>query len=370
MSYSGSTSVVSRVFDAALSPESWPLALEAVAETVGAIGAAYIVRSKETAGVEWISLSGPSAALEANYVSHYAAIDGYSPLIDASAQGRWLKLSKCFSKSRLRTDEWYNDFVVKAGVDDILGVRLADHPSQTAILGIHYETRRASAVARGAQLKELFEVLSKAARLQYELEGLRWKSSLGLHALDRLAAGVIVTDARGRLIEMNRAAETILRRGDALSIREHRLCARRADEDTKLAQLIAAAAAREIGSVGAGRTLIGRGAGRMGYTLTVAPLRGDLTIDGRPLAMVIVTDPDAQSVSASDLADCFGLSPAESRLALALMTGKKLADIAVVFGVRITTLRTQLSSILRKTGVKRQIDLLRVLPTVTNLRET
>jgi hypothetical protein len=57
----------------------------------------------------------------------------------------------------------------------------------------------------------------------------------------------------------------------------------------------------------------------MGYTLTLAPLRGDLTIDDRPLA-VIVTDPDARSVSASDLADCFELSPAESRLALALMT--------------------------------------------------
>jgi DNA-binding CsgD family transcriptional regulator/PAS domain-containing protein len=368
MSYSGSTGVVSRIFDAALSPESWPLALQAVAKTVGGIGAAYIVRSKETAGVEWIRLSEPSAALEANYVSHYAAIDGYSPLIDASAQGSWLKLSKCFSKSCLRTDEWYNDFVVKAGVDDILGVRLADHPARTAILGIHYDTRRACAVARGAQLKELFEVLSRATRLQYELEGLRWKSSLGLHALDRLAAGVIVTDGRRRLIEMNRAAETILRRDDALSVREHRLCAGRADEDTKLAQLITAAVAREIGSLGAGRTLIGRGAGRMGYTLTVAPLRGDLTIDGRPLAMVIVTDPDAQSVSASDLADCFGLSPAESRLALALMTGKKLADIALVFGVRITTLRTQLSSILRKAGVKRQIDLLRVLPTVTRLQ--
>ena len=34
------------------------------------------------------------------------------------------------------------------------------------------------------------------------------------------------------------------------------------------------------------------------------------------------------------------------------MTGKKLADIAVVFGVQITTLRTQLSSILRKAGVQ------------------
>jgi hypothetical protein len=106
----------------------------------------------------------------------------------------------------------------------------------------------------------------------------------------------------------------------------------------------------------------------MGYTLTVGPSRGELTIHGRPLAIVIVTDPDAQSVSASDLADCFGLSPAESRLAL--MTGKRLADTVFVYGVQITTLRTQLSSILRKAGVKRQIDLLRLLPTVPNLQKT
>jgi hypothetical protein len=93
MAYLGSTGVVSGAFESPLSPESWPLALEAVAESAGAIGAAYIVRSKQTAGVEWIRLSAPSAVLEANYVSHYAAIDGYSPLIDASARGRWLKLS-------------------------------------------------------------------------------------------------------------------------------------------------------------------------------------------------------------------------------------------------------------------------------------
>lgn len=369
MSYSGSTGLVSRVFDAAVSPESWPLALKAVAEAAGAIGAAYIVRNKESAGVEWLSLSGPSAAFKADYLSYYAAVDGYSPLIDARDPGRWLKLSTCFSKSRLRTDEWYNDFVVKAGVEDILGVRLADHPSQTAILGIHYDMRRASAFARGAQLKELFEVFSKATRLQYELKSLRWKSALGLRALDQLASGVFVTDGRGRLIEMNRAAEALLRRGDTLRIREHRLTASDAQE-AKLTQLIAAAAAREISSAGVGRTLIGKDADRTGYALTVAPLRGDLTMDGCPLAMVIVANPDAQSVSAQELADCFGLSPSESRLALALMAGKKLVDVTALFGVQMTTLRTQLSAILRKVGVKRQIDLIRVLATVTNLQNS
>jgi DNA-binding CsgD family transcriptional regulator len=64
------------------------------------------------------------------------------------------------------------------------------------------------------------------------------------------------------------------------------------------------------------------------------------------------------------LAEFFGLSPAESRLAVALLAGKKLSEIAMEFGVQITTLRTQLSSILRKTGVTRQIDLIRLLSNV------
>jgi DNA-binding CsgD family transcriptional regulator len=55
------------------------------------------------------------------------------------------------------------------------------------------------------------------------------------------------------------------------------------------------------------------------------------------------------------------LSPAEARLAAALLTGKTLAQIAAGAGVRITTLRTQLGSILRKVGAERQSDLIRIL---------
>jgi len=57
----------------------------------------------------------------------------------------------------------------------------------------------------------------------------------------------------------------------------------------------------------------------------------------------------------------FGLSPAEARVAAALMTGKSLANIAAAYGVQITTVRTQLRSVLRKVGVKRQFDLVRML---------
>jgi DNA-binding CsgD family transcriptional regulator len=100
----------------------------------------------------------------------------------------------------------------------------------------------------------------------------------------------------------------------------------------------------------------------------VAPLGAELAANERPLAMILVADPDELSPSARDLAQAFGLTPAESRLAAALLTGKRLSDIAAASGVPITTLRTRLSSILRKVGVERQADFVRVLSSVPMIR--
>jgi hypothetical protein len=113
------TRIVPGIFDAALTPELWPDALSAIAEAAGAAGAAYIVRNKRTARIEWISLSGPSAELKADYVSYYSARDPYSPALDSVPEGRWLRLSKCLPESVLRADEWYNDFIVRCGVSNI-----------------------------------------------------------------------------------------------------------------------------------------------------------------------------------------------------------------------------------------------------------
>jgi DNA-binding CsgD family transcriptional regulator len=76
--------------------------------------------------------------------------------------------------------------------------------------------------------------------------------------------------------------------------------------------------------------------------------------------MIVIVDPERHSPSGSELVELFGFSPAEARLAAALMTGKTLTEIAAEFGLRVPTLRTQLRSILKKVGAKRQSDLVRI----------
>jgi DNA-binding CsgD family transcriptional regulator len=185
--------------------------------------------------------------------------------------------------------------------------------------------------------------------------------SIALEALDRFCAGVIVADNGGRVVETNRAARAILRLEDGLLIRHDQLCAPRVFESARLSKLIAAAAAVGNTDRAAGRMLIGRGEGRPAYVLTIAPLRPELAAGDRPLAMILIIDPERHSPSEHELAELFGLSPAEARVAAALLTGNTLAEVASASGIRITTVRTQLASILRKVGAERQADLVRVL---------
>jgi DNA-binding CsgD family transcriptional regulator len=191
-----------------------------------------------------------------------------------------------------------------------------------------------------------------------EIHNKRSIPSVALRALDQLCAGVIVTDNTGLVIETNRAAEAIVQLGDGLLIREGRLCARRVFETARVAKLIAGATEEQT-RVAGGRMVIGRCDGLAPYVLAVMPLHA-APFDDRCLAMIIIVDPAQYVPSERDLADLFGLSPAEARVA-ALMRGKSLADIASASGVQITTVRTQLRAILRKVGVRRQFDLVRIL---------
>src|SRR5882757_8231843 len=69
-----------------------------------------------------------------------------------------------------------------------------------------------------------------------------WKSAAALRALDQVAAGVIISDGDGRVVEMNRAAEHVLRRDDGLTVRQGMLFAQRVFDHEKLARTIAVAA--------------------------------------------------------------------------------------------------------------------------------
>ena len=87
-----------------------------------------------------------------------------------------------------------------------------------------------------------------------------------------------------------------------------------------------------------------------------------LAYPSRAVAIVFIGDPDRKSaLPAEVLALLYGLTPAEARLAVALLDGSSLAEIAEMHGIRELTARTQLKQVFQKTGTSRQGELVRLL---------
>jgi DNA-binding CsgD family transcriptional regulator len=364
MSRSSTFRLVASVYDAALAPELWPSALETIAEHFSAAGADYSLWNKRSGKVEWLSVSGPMVQYQTDYIKHYYAVDPFNRVASLDRTRRWWQATKVLPRTLLRGDEWYNGFLLKSGLKDLLAVRLYETSTHVVYFELHRGVGGVPLpVESRPDLMKLLEPLTKAARLRIELRkaGLDHRARLGRQALEYLSTGVIIVDQDGRAIDLNQAAERVLRRQDGLVLRHGKLRALGEDEDIKLRSSFAAAAAGEKRAAAVAHFLIDRRTHRSPYILSVAPLAttGATYVD--PLVAVFVADPEALSSSEGELMALFGWSPAETRLVVALMAGKSLPDVAIECGPSISAVGRQFRSILKKAGVTNHGDLLRAV---------
>lgn len=102
----------------------------------------------------------------------------------------------------------------------------------------------------------------------------------------------------------------------------------------------------------------------------IIPVRGTARdIFVRAAYFLIVTPVDrSRVVNAETLQGLFDLSPAEARVARALVSGCDVADTARNFGISAETVRTHVKTILSKCGMNRQSDFVASVTTVRPMR--
>jgi DNA-binding CsgD family transcriptional regulator len=82
---------------------------------------------------------------------------------------------------------------------------------------------------------------------------------------------------------------------------------------------------------------------------------------GATFLLIVTPLTSPQAPSSEVLNGLFDLSPAEARTARALVEGKSVDDVALANGLSRETIRTQLKSVLSKTGMRRQSELVGLL---------
>ena len=191
--------------------------------------------------------------------------------------------------------------------------------------------------------------------------------------LENGRAGFIQLDRRGRILEANDRARDILLKRDGLRDEEGVLAAEIQGEDAELQRLLAHALPL-YGVQGAGGSMkITRRKARAPLVLEIHPVR-KMGTDYRGWqvgALVLVVDPAARPRVDPDLAAAvLGLTPTESRVAVALATGQTVAGIAAAPGCAESTVKTHLKRVYRKLGIRKQTELVRRVLSLETLRES
>jgi len=252
------------------------------------------------------------------------------------------------------------------GDGDALATVVARNPHSTGLfVAVRHESERPAGNDDLALLR-LFAPHIRCAITISDLMEVRALETEALSAtLDRLAMGVVVVTSENRILHANEMARHMLANGSRIVSRRGRLTARDTAAEAELSQAIALAGTDEaaLGGTGIGVAL---GAPDDQPTLAhVLPLaRGEVRtrLMPRATAMVFINTSDPPQPNLRALAQTFGLTPAETRVAERLLAGAaNLAEVAAGLDVSLATVKTHLSQVFAKTGVSRQVDLIALM---------
>jgi PAS domain-containing protein/DNA-binding CsgD family transcriptional regulator len=180
-------------------------------------------------------------------------------------------------------------------------------------------------------------------------------------ALDLLRCAVILTDANGGIVYMNRSAEDILNKGSSVRNRHNVIRATRqaASQELSAALKFAARADVQIGNAGWIVKLSDDDAlPIMAHVLPLARTESRNELEPSAVAAIFIRDWDDTRENAQLLAATHKLTPAETRLLFCLLAGRNLSEATSELRVSTSTVKTQLKSIFRKAGVGRQSELI------------
>lgn len=207
------------------------------------------------------------------------------------------------------------------------------------------------AATLGSHIPHIFRMMDLRARLDLT----RAKGDLLQRALDQAPAGVLAVDRNMRVMVSNRQAAAILAAADGLRVINGRIMTADQRLQERLAHAVRSAANWANGRGDA--ILINRVGALPAYRVLVSPINTHPSA-----ALLVVEDPaDRDPSLAASLANLFGLTASEAELAVLLADGHTPEEAAEARDVRLSTVRTQIKSLLDKTEARRLTDLIRIL---------
>jgi DNA-binding CsgD family transcriptional regulator/PAS domain-containing protein len=363
--------VVASLYAAPLKPELWTVALRQLARAIDVRQAALFDHGPGTHRI-FAFVGDPIIEGGRLYERHYWQYDEWTKRLSKAPVSRGLVFGESiWPEALLKRSVFYNDFLLKHEVCQIIGIPSYAGSGEFNCLSVYREPDGVGFDEDHCRtLRFLAPHVSTAFALRRRLLDLDSRVSDLEAALNQVRIALILLDRQGRPLLVNAAAKEICDKRDGLLLSSSGLAAASLRESANLGAVIERSAsnigAKEITQSGA--TIISRRNGRSLRVLVKPIPPGMVDAPGRAAAILLISDPErGWTLPEHVLRQLFSLTPAECRLALLLLTGTTLPNAADRLGVSRETVRSQMKSVLQKTGAKRQGDFVKLLAEISAL---
>jgi DNA-binding CsgD family transcriptional regulator/PAS domain-containing protein len=351
--------LVSGIYAAAVTPQHWRMAVRDIHRTLGGTDSGLF----SDHGRWSVQNTVPVEAAQ-SYAEYYHRLDRVLAAVERGPVGAVRTGSELMPL--VRKSEFYQDWLRPLDIDDGLFIRLTDESRSTClIVGAPGRTESFDTLERVKLMSGLFPHLQQALRTQDKLAALADTAVELAGALEVVRHGVIVVAGEHLVINLNSAAERIVRAEDGLCMRSGRIATTSTRAEQDLHYAIQKALTGEPSTVRAGRSLTCvRPSGKRPYVIHVLPSHRRNADEPlrQPMAMVLIIDPDDEpEPTVALLRRLYGVTEAEAEVALHVMHGADLKQISEELSISYTTVRTHLQHVFDKTDTHRQAELVRLL---------
>jgi DNA-binding CsgD family transcriptional regulator len=357
--------IIGQIYDCAGAPDAWPAALEHVSQFVGGTSGHFLVFTPTQVPIISV-VGGLDPASGREYDAHYAQKD--------PRPARWFaqpgQVTAChhivdveaFNRTELVADflnRWDARWCM-AGTFTLPGQVFGLWSAMRSAAGGPFSEDECH------RLRFLLPHIGRAAELQARLGATDTREQLFGEVLDALGHPAFILDGNCRILHANSAAEALVADGSLLTGLGGRLSAR----SPEIAQAILAATARTENVASPAN------AARLDLSVTLAGVSASwhrieffrlspVWMRGPSRAVAVLAIVMRRGIGRMPSLDVlkrrFELTGSEAALAASVGSGQTLREIAVSRRVSIETIRTQLKSVFRKMGARRQSDVVRLL---------
>ena len=369
VSVSEFSQVVGKIYDAAVEPNDWRAALEAIcgfANAKTAVLMSYDVFDKTP---PWQLEVGHGEYWTKVYHDKYLTSNPFMDDVGYLDSGEQIYASSRPQYSTLFETDFYHGWLKPQGlIDATLLVVERSTNNMTTLSNIRSDGQGLFDDEAVARIRLLHPHLRRAVLIGRAFEDQRRRLADDAAVLDSFAAGMFLLGQRGEIVRANAAGEAMLAARSPLRSRNGRLDLAIPAANRALQAALVAARLGDVGLGGRGTSIPLRGDVDAGdeVVLHLLPLNAvrqqSIDADRSAAFVLFVRRVDRDDVAAiATFVQRFQLTPKEADVLQTVVEVGGVPQAADVLGLSPATVRTHVTSIFNKSGVRRQADLIRLL---------